>query len=190
MTDLRRGVLVVLVCTFGGCSDCNAPQGETYFEENIQPILLQKCATNTSGCHAANAGDPYQFASGNLDVTSFANIQKRRDVLETFGPYPVPLLLIKAIAPETVDDSHTRLQFQYGLDPSDPTGNTPAFHDIEVLHAGGAVHHESTPTPISRCRPGCRTARPRTGSNRRRPRKRATASAPTRSQRTSPRPRS
>ncbi|HEY1811297.1 MAG TPA: hypothetical protein VGG74_03015 [Kofleriaceae bacterium] len=139
MTDLRRGVLVLLVCTFGGCSDCNAPQGETYFEENIQPILLQKCATNTSGCHAANVGDPFQFASGNLDVTTFANIQKRRDVLETFGPYPVPLLLIKAVAPETIDDSHTRLQFQYGLDPSDPTGNTPAFHDIEVLHAGGAV---------------------------------------------------
>jgi len=139
MTELRRGVLVVLVCALGGCSECNAPAGQTYFERNIEPILSQKCAGNTSGCHAANVGDPYQFAAGNFDVTSFANVQKRRDVLETFGPYPVPLLLIKAIAPETIDSSHSRLQFQYGLDPSDPTGNTPAFRDIEVLHAGGAI---------------------------------------------------
>ncbi len=139
MTDLRRGVLVVLVCALGGCSDCNAPAGTTYFERNIEPILTQKCVDNTSGCHSPNVGDPFQFAAGNLDLSSFEGVQKRRDVLETFGPYPLPLLLIKAIAPETIDASHTRLQFQYGIDPTDPTGNTPAFRDIEVLHSGGAI---------------------------------------------------
>src|SRR5580698_9322802 len=127
MTELRRGVLVVLVCAFGGCSDCNAPPGVTYFEQNIQPILLQKCATNTSGCHAANVGDPYQFAAGNFDVTTFANVQKRRDVLAPFGAYPYPLLLIKAVAPATPDPGNpNKLQMLYG----DTTIN------IDVLHAG------------------------------------------------------
>jgi len=142
MTELRRGLLVALVCALGsGCSECNAPPGQTYYERNIEPILLQKCAGNTSGCHAANVDDPYAFAAGNFDVTSFANVQKRRDVLTRFGAYPQPLLLVKAIAPETVDasDPGARLQFQYGTDPTDPTGQTPAFHDIEVLHAGGAI---------------------------------------------------
>ncbi|HEY1548684.1 MAG TPA: hypothetical protein VGG28_12735, partial [Kofleriaceae bacterium] len=68
MTDLRRGVLVVLVCALGGCSDCNAPAGTTYFERNIEPILTQKCVGNTSGCHSPNVGDPFQFAAGNLDL--------------------------------------------------------------------------------------------------------------------------
>jgi hypothetical protein len=124
----------------GGCSSCDSPAGRTYYERNIEPILQQKCAGNTSGCHSTNTDDPYQFAAGNFDVTSFDNVQKRRDVLTRFGPYPAPLLLIKAIAPEIPDPlKPSRLQFQYGLDPADPTGNTPAFRDIEVLHAGGAI---------------------------------------------------
>ena len=124
----------------GGCSSCDSPAGRTYYERNIEPILQQKCAGNTSGCHSTNTDDPYQFAAGNFDVTSFDNVQKRRDVLTRFGPYPAPLLLIKAIAPEVPDPlKPSRLQFQYGLDPADPTGNTPAFRDIEVLHAGGAI---------------------------------------------------
>src|SRR5580765_8439357 len=92
--DLRRGVLLgVLVAA--GRSD--SPPGRTFYQRNIEPILLQKCAGNTSGCHAANVDDPYQFAAGNFDVTSFANVQKRRDVLAPFGAYPYPLLLIKAV---------------------------------------------------------------------------------------------
>lgn len=121
-----------------GCG--NSPPGRTYYERNIEPILVQKCAGNTSGCHAVNSDDPYAFAGGNLDVTSFANVQKRSDVLRRFGPYPAPLLLIKAIAPELPDPANpSRLQFQYGVSPADPTGNTPAFRDVEVLHAGGAL---------------------------------------------------
>ena len=77
MTDLRRGVLVVLVCALSGCSECNAPPGTTYFERNIEPILSQKCVGNTSGCHSPNVGDPFQFSAGNLDLSSFAGVQKR-----------------------------------------------------------------------------------------------------------------
>lgn len=144
MTDYCRGgltaVALALVASAAvGCSDCNSPAGRSYYERNVEPILIQKCAGNTSGCHSINADDPYAFAAGNLDVTSFANVQKRRDVLHRFGPYPQPLLIIKAVAPEVPDATKPRLQFQYGLDPMDATGNTPAFRDIEVLHAGGAI---------------------------------------------------
>src|SRR3569832_458519 len=141
MRDLRWSLVSACAFVFmGGCSSCDSPAGRTYYERNIEPILQQKCAGNTSGCLLLYTDDPYQFAAGNFDVTSFDNVQKRRDVLTRFGPYLVSLLLIKAIAPEVPDPlKPSRLQFQYGLDPADPTGNTPAFRDIEVLHAGGAI---------------------------------------------------
>ena len=41
-------------------------------------------------------------ALGNLDLTSFEGVQKRRDVLRTYGSYPQPLLLLKALPEEAV----------------------------------------------------------------------------------------
>jgi hypothetical protein len=125
--DLRRGVLLgVLVAA--GCSD--SPPGRTYFQRNIQPILTQKCAGNTSGCHQANADDPYSFAAGNFDVSSFDNVQKRRDLLAPFGAYSQPLLLIKAVAPAmpNANDPNALLVNYNGQ-----------FLPLQVLHAGGAV---------------------------------------------------
>ncbi len=123
-----RGILVAILLV-GACND--SPPGRTYYQRNIEPILLQKCAGNTSGCHAANVDDPYQFAAGNFDVTSFENVQKRRDVLNRYGAYPYPLLLIKAVAPATSlnTGSSNELDIQYGQN----------FVPIEVLHAGGAI---------------------------------------------------
>jgi hypothetical protein len=45
---------------------------------------------HTSGCHSTNADDPYKFAAGNFDVTSFENFQERRDVLAPFRRLSVP----------------------------------------------------------------------------------------------------
>src|SRR6476661_11076072 len=87
------GLGSVLAMVLPGACGGSAP-GKTYYQVNIEPILVAKCAGNTSGCHAANTDDPHQFAAGNLDVTTFDNVQKRRDVLTTFGAYPYPLLLI------------------------------------------------------------------------------------------------
>ena len=101
----------------------DAPPSSTYFERNIQPLLTQFCAGNTAGCHAVNPDDPYVFAAGNLDVTSFENISKRRDVLRPFGPYPVPLLLIKAVG--NADD--------LGVVYNDK------FLPLEIPHSGGAI---------------------------------------------------
>ncbi|MDX2087903.1 MAG: hypothetical protein SFX73_08640 [Kofleriaceae bacterium] len=121
----RRGFLhpahtLLIGLSLAACSD--PPPGRTYFERNIQPILEQKCAGNTSGCHDAREDDPFQFAAGNLDVTSFENIQKRRDLLSPFGAYPQPLFLIKAVGAK-------QLKMQYG----------DKFLDIDVQHAGGGI---------------------------------------------------
>src|SRR3569623_2073698 len=111
--ELRRGVLLGVLALVG-CSD--SPPGRTYYQRNIEPILQQKCAGNTSGCHQANADDPYSFAAGNFDVSSFDNVQKRRDLLAPFGAYTQPLLLIKAVAPSTPPPAAdpNALQVQYG----------------------------------------------------------------------------
>jgi hypothetical protein len=108
------------------CGD--SPPGSTYYSRNIEPILTQKCAGNTSGCHSVNKDDVYHFAAGNFDVandvagTSFENVQKRRDVLAPYGPYPFPLLIIKGVGSNA-------LQLAYG------GKNLP----IQVQHSGGAI---------------------------------------------------
>ncbi len=114
---------------FGVLAACgDSPQGRTYFERNIQPILIEKCAGNTSGCHAVDrdpitgAESPFAIVGGNLDVTTFENIQKRRDVLTSFGAFPYPLLLIKAVGP-------AKLQFEY----------QGALRPIDVQHSGGGL---------------------------------------------------
>lgn len=126
--QLRRGVLLGVLLLWG-CSD--SPPGRTYYQRNIEPILQQKCAGNTSGCHQTNKDDPYSFAAGNFDVSTFDNVQKRRDLLAPFGAYTQPLLLIKAVAPSTPAPANdpNALQVQYG----------DQFLPLQVLHAGGAI---------------------------------------------------
>lgn len=119
-----------LLVAGSGCDD--APPGRTYFERNIQPILTQSCAGNTSGCHRTNDGDPFSFAAGNFDVTSFENVQKRRDLLQPFGAYSHPLLLIKAVPPST-------LSVAYGS----------TFKTIDVLHAGGPIFEVGSPAYLT-----------------------------------------
>lgn len=109
------GIAVLLAA----CGD--PPPGRTYYQRNIEPILIQSCAGNTAPCHRADPSDPFQFAAGNFDVTSFENVQKRRDLLTTYGPYQVPPLLIKAV-------SSQGLSVSYGGD----------FIDLKIVHVGGS----------------------------------------------------
>lgn len=118
--ELRRAFLLGAVVCFGACGD--PPKGRTYYERNIEPILLQTCAGNTSGCHVINDGDQFAIAAGNLDVSTFENVQKRRDALQAFGAYPYPLLLIKAVGPG-------KLQYQY----------RDTFRTLDVQHSGGGL---------------------------------------------------
>ena len=81
VAEVGNPTIVATLTVVAACGG-DPPPGKTYFERTIQPILVQSCAGNTSGCHRTSPDDPYQFAAGNLDVTSFEAIQKRRDVLE------------------------------------------------------------------------------------------------------------
>jgi hypothetical protein len=121
---MRRAYILAPAVAFviAGCGDDKSP-GRTYYERNIEPILQQSCSGNTAGCHVANDDDPFDFAAGNFDVSSFEAVQKRRDLLQPFGPYSVPLLLIKAVG------ATPELQFPY----------RDEFYPMEVQHAGGAI---------------------------------------------------
>jgi len=124
MTNMQphaRALAVVLIVGAAACGG-DPPPGRTYYQRDIEPILVQSCAGNTSGCHSTNVGDQYQVAAGNFDVTSFDNVQKRRDLLRPFGSYQVPLILVKAVGAG-------QLQLPYG----------DAFRDLDVLHAGGPI---------------------------------------------------
>ena len=130
MTMKPWAAVVLAPLAAAACSD--APPGRTYFERNIQPILTQACAGNTSGCHRTNTDDPFDFAAGNFDVTSFEKVQKRRDLLQPFGAFSHSLLLIKAVPPGS-------LSVAYG------TG----FKSIEVLHAGGPIFEVGSPAYLT-----------------------------------------
>jgi hypothetical protein len=126
-TRRSRRVLALAICAAAGCGD--SPPGRTFYERNVEPILLQKCAGNTSGCHSTNAGDPFKVAAGNFDVTSFDNVQKRRDVLVPFGAYPYALLLLKSVPAGSL-----RVYYEGRLSSTEGR-----FLPIDVLHSGGPI---------------------------------------------------
>jgi len=128
--SLSLASLLLVAAAAAGCGD--SPPGRTFYQRNIEPILQQKCAGNTSGCHSTNPGDPYQFAAGNFDVTSFANVQKRRDLLAPFGAYAYPLLLIKAVPTGSLALYYdTKVA---GIDPK-----VSPSRPLEVQHSGGPI---------------------------------------------------
>lgn len=128
---MKPWVAVVLApLAVAACSD--APPGRTYYQRNIEPILLQACAGNTSGCHQTNDDDPFAFAAGNFDVSSFENVQKRRDLLQPFGPFSHSLLLIKAVPPGA-------LSVAYG----------DRFRSIDVQHVGGPIFEVGSPAYLT-----------------------------------------
>ena len=113
---------LVVVAAMLGCGGDNPP-GETYYERRIEPILQNSCSGQTAGCHEVGVGDPFGFAAGNFDVTSFETVQKRRDLLRPFGAYGIPLLLVKAV----------------GGSPEIGVNYRGEFHPLEVQHVSGGV---------------------------------------------------
>lgn len=123
----KTWTLVCTLSTLGGAiglAACgsDAPR-QSYYEREIEPILINSCSGNTAGCHVVDDEDPFGFAAGNFDVTSFANVQKRRDLLQRFGAYEVPLLLVKAVGNSG----------ELGVTYNDE------FHPLEVQHVGGNI---------------------------------------------------
>src|SRR5215468_10698195 len=102
-----------------GCAPKKPPEVH-FYDQHIQPIFNNFCTGNTSPCHRVDMPGTGGVALGNLDLTSFANVQKRRDVLRTYGSYPQPLLLLK-----TVPEQSVFIPYQGKNYPS------------EIRHAGG-----------------------------------------------------
>ncbi len=100
-----------------GCSIKRPPE-EHFYDQHIQPILNNFCVGNTSPCHRIDENT--KVALGNLDLSSFDSVQKRRDVLRTYGSYPQPLLLLKSLTLGTV-----QVPYQQN------------FYDSEIKHTGG-----------------------------------------------------
>ncbi len=100
-----------------GCS-INRPKEQHFYDQHIQPIFNNFCASNTSPCHRIDPGTG--VALGNLDLSSFEGVQKRRDVLRTYGSYPQPLLLLKTLTEGTV-----QIPYQQ------------KFYVSEIRHTGG-----------------------------------------------------
>jgi hypothetical protein len=90
--------LALVAATGAGACTVKEPQPSTYFDVSIEPILQGSCVhSNTgAGCHVA---DSKGNAFGNLDLSGFAGIDHRRDLLLDYGPYQNPSLLVKNVAP-------------------------------------------------------------------------------------------
>ena len=100
------------------------PESSTYFDRTISPIVTTSCVrTNTgAGCHVSDAKGN---AFGNLDVSSFANLTKRRDLLVDYGPYGQAAFLVKNIEP-----------FQVEVQTYDGKKVTIT---TDIKHAGGSI---------------------------------------------------
>jgi hypothetical protein len=100
------------------------PQVSTYFDVTIEPILQGSCVhSNTgAGCHVA---DSKGNAFGNLDLSEFAGVDHRRDLLLDYGPYQNPSLLVKNVAP-----------YQLSIQTWD---GTSVVVTTDIKHTGGPI---------------------------------------------------
>ena len=108
----------------GGCTIKRASE-QHFYDQHIQPIFNNFCVNGTSPCHRIDVATG--VALGNLDLTSFESVQKRRDVLRTYGSYPQPLLLLKSLK-----DGSVQIPYQQRL------------LDSEIRHTGGAIIASNT----------------------------------------------
>lgn len=121
---LAAVTFAVIAAGASGACVTKEPQTSTYFDQTIDPILQSSCVrTNTgAGCHVA---DDHGNAFGNLDLTTFAGVSHRRDLLLDYGPYQQPSLLVKNVPPYQV-----AVQLWDG---------TTVDVTTDVKHTGGAI---------------------------------------------------
>jgi hypothetical protein len=136
LRGLLAGGLLLLLAP--ACSVKKPPERH-FYEQHIQPILNNFCVGNTSPCHAI---DPEtKTALGNLDLSSFDGVQKRKDVLRTYGSYPQPVLLLKALPEASVHIPYFDKQYlseirHAGGKPIDPSSE--AFFELKRWLDNGA----------------------------------------------------
>jgi hypothetical protein len=149
-----------------GCLTKDPPEAR-FYDQHVQPILKSFCVGNTSPCHAivSDPNDPaFGTALGNLDLTSFESVQKRRDVLRTYGSYPHPLLLLKALPEAAVAIPYLGTQYpseirHAGGKPIE--ANSDAYFELKRWLDNGANRDGILPAEAPRTGSGkCNTALP------------------------------
>lgn len=138
MERMPRGVVLLALTglAVGGCEPDLPPDG-SYFDDHIAPVFEGSCLHNAGGCHVA---DDRGEAPGNLDLASYDSLMRRQDLLATYGPYPVPTLLLKTGTPVQV--------YVETLDPPDPTrpDERSTRVTVDIRHAGGRIITQGTST--------------------------------------------
>jgi hypothetical protein len=146
-----------------GCH-INQPQDQHFYDQHIQPIFNNFCVGNTSPCHRIDKTSDSGIALGNLDLSSFASVQKRRDVLRTYGSYTQPLLLLKALPEESVQIPYQQRLLvseikHTGGKPIAPTSD--AYYELKRWLDNGANLDGLAPEPVANMGKGeCNTAIP------------------------------
>ena len=156
---------VVALATVPPSCTVKEPTPSTYFDRTIAPILTTSCARGPTGagCHVADAKGN---AFGNLDLSTFAGVDLRRDLLVDYGPYQQPALLLKTTssgrvvltaydgkrAPVTLDVRHT------GGPILDATAT--AYMTLRRWIAGGATVNNGGPLPPPAATSACRETVP------------------------------
>ena len=160
-------VVSAAIFAAGAPAGCSTKEVEetTYFQRTISPVLTTSCVrTNTgAGCHVE---DLKGNALGNLDVASFAGVNKRRDLLADYGPYGQPAFLVKNIDNFQVEvqtyDGHKQVVTtdikHAGGSILDPTGS--AYQTLRRWIANGATENNSGVPPPSTERLPCNPAIP------------------------------
>jgi hypothetical protein len=120
----RRGGFSVAAAALLVLSACSAkkPTEQTYFDRTIKPILQDSCVSTNTGanCHTTDAKGN---AFGNLGLSRYDEIAKRRDLLVNYGPYGLPNMLLK-----NVDSFGVRITAYDGTEIAIKT---------DIRHAGG-----------------------------------------------------
>jgi WD40-like Beta Propeller Repeat len=130
MSVVRSLVLSALVVSgaalgLGSCTQRKVEPGTTYYERKIAPILISGCLVSPSGSQCHVTQDSHGNALGNLDVSKYQMLAKRRDLLTDYGPYGMPQLLAKVVPPQTLKLTHY--------------DGTELLLTTDIPHAGGSI---------------------------------------------------
>ena len=100
--SIALAVVLPAAAALPSCSQREVDSESTYFDRKIAPILAGSCVRSPTGSQCHITADERGNSLGNLDVTTYELLSKRRDLFASYGPYGVPALLAKTIPPQTL----------------------------------------------------------------------------------------
>ena len=142
-----------------GCST-KKPEETTYFDRTISPILQDSCVSTNTGanCHVTQERGN---AIGNLSLANFEDLSKRHDLLVNYGPYGLPNMLLKNVAPyDILYTPYDGASFNVRTDIRHSGGQTlgitsSGFHTLKAWIAGGATKNNANTPPVPASKDDC-----------------------------------